>query len=99
MSDLHICLFGGFQIAHHADVTPDAKISRSAKALLAYLLLYRDRIHPRETLAVTNNERAKFSFPIECEMELEQIEYLKYVVALPHINNRICRLTEPIETN
>ena len=31
--------------------------------------------------------------------ELEQIEYLKYVVSLPHINNRICKLTASSEAD
>jgi hypothetical protein len=30
--------------------------------------------------------------------ELEQIEYLKYVVTLQHINSRVCKLTEPTKT-
>ena len=51
MSSLRICLFGGFQIAHHDDPTANSKITRGVKALLAYLLLFRHRIHPREVLA------------------------------------------------
>lgn len=51
MSFLRICLFGGFQIAHHPSVKADTKITRSAQGLLAYLLLFRHRIHPREALA------------------------------------------------
>ena len=51
MSSLPICLFGGFQITRKADVIPDAQITRSARDLLAYLLLFKQRIHPREMLA------------------------------------------------
>jgi len=51
MSSLRICLFGGFQITRKADVIPDAQITRSARDLLAYLLLFKQRIHPREALA------------------------------------------------
>lgn len=51
MSSLRICLFGGFQIAHHDDPGANSRITRSVKSLLAYLLLFRHRIHPREVLA------------------------------------------------
>jgi DNA-binding SARP family transcriptional activator len=44
-------LFGGVRVAHHGDPTADGKITRRVKALLAYLLLHRHRIHPREVLA------------------------------------------------
>lgn len=64
MNSLRICLFGSFQVTHPPSVEADSKITRSAKALLAYLLLYRHRIHPRETLAGLfwgdyNDERAR----------------------------------------
>ena len=64
MSSLRICLFRGFQIAHHDDPTANSKITRSVKALLAYLLLFRHRIHPREVLVGLfwgdhNEERAR----------------------------------------
>ena len=51
MSSLRIFHFGGFQIAHHHSGKADTKITRSAQGLLAYLLLFRQRIHPREALA------------------------------------------------
>ena len=50
MSSLRVCLFGGFQIAHDSDPTANNKMTRGVKALLAYLLLFRHRIHPREVL-------------------------------------------------
>jgi len=51
MSSLRVFLFGGFQIAHHDHPTANSKMTRGVKALLAYLLLFRQRIHPREVLA------------------------------------------------
>ena len=51
MSSLRVFLFGGFQIAHDGDPTPNNKMTRGVKALLAYLLLFRHRVHPREVLA------------------------------------------------
>jgi DNA-binding SARP family transcriptional activator len=51
MSSLRVFLFGGFQIAHDGDPTANNKMTRGVKALLAYLLLFRHRIHPREVLA------------------------------------------------
>jgi len=51
MSSLPICLFRGFQIAYQSSFKADTKITRSAKGLLAYLLLFRHRIHQREALA------------------------------------------------
>ena len=50
MGALTICLFGGIQVAH-ADRLAEVKISRTVKALLAYLLLHRHRVHHREVLA------------------------------------------------
>jgi len=50
MSTLRIRLFGSVRISHTGNKT-EAKITRTVQALLAYLLLNRDRIHPREVLA------------------------------------------------
>ena len=50
MTALRICLFGSIRIAR-ADWASELKITRAVQALLAYLLLYRHRIHPREVLA------------------------------------------------
>ena len=51
MSSLRVFLFGGFQITHDDDPTANKKMTRGVQALLAYLLLFRHRIHPREVLA------------------------------------------------
>ena len=51
MSSLRVFLFGGFQLAHDDNPTANSKITRGVKALLAYLLLFRHRMHPREVLA------------------------------------------------
>lgn len=50
MNLLKIHLFGHFQLDHagHQDTV---KVTRVIQGLLAYLLLYRHRIHPREVLA------------------------------------------------
>jgi len=45
-----ISLFGKFQTLHHNATTAGLE-KRKAQELLAYLLLYRNRPHPRETLA------------------------------------------------
>lgn len=50
MDALRISLFGEFQIFHDKRSNP-TKITRMVKKLLAYLLLNRDRIHPRAVLA------------------------------------------------
>jgi DNA-binding SARP family transcriptional activator len=51
MSSLRIFLFGGFQLANDEDTTANSKMTRGVKALLAYLLLFRHRLHAREVLA------------------------------------------------
>ena len=50
MSTLTIRLFGGFQIAHEA-WERELKVTRSVQNLLAFLLVERHRLHPREVLA------------------------------------------------
>ncbi len=50
MANLQISLFGSIRIAH-ADWATEVKITRAVQALLAYLLLYRQRVHSREVLA------------------------------------------------
>ena len=50
MATLRISLFGSIHVAHAA-WAPELKITRAVQALLAYLLLYRQRVHPREVLA------------------------------------------------
>ncbi len=50
MSVLRICLLGQVRIAH-ADSPSPVKVTHRIQALLAYLLLQRQRSHPRETLA------------------------------------------------
>ena len=64
MSSLRIYLFGGFRFTLPSYVGPLIQITRSTKALLAYLVLFRHRIHPREVLAGTfwadhSEERAR----------------------------------------
>jgi DNA-binding SARP family transcriptional activator len=49
MTTLRICLFGSVRISH-ARWDAEVKITRAVQTLLAYLLLYRHRIHPREVL-------------------------------------------------
>jgi DNA-binding SARP family transcriptional activator len=51
MSSLRVFLFGSFQLAHDEDTTANSKMTRGVKALLACLLLFRQRVHPREVLA------------------------------------------------
>ena len=50
MSTLTIRLFGGFHIAHEA-WEREMKVPRSVQNLLAFLLVQRHRLHPREVLA------------------------------------------------
>lgn len=50
MSVIRISLFGRFQALPH-DASRSGLEKRKGQELLAYLLLYRDRPHPRETLA------------------------------------------------
>jgi DNA-binding SARP family transcriptional activator len=50
MSILRICLLGQVRIAH-ADSPSPVKLTHTVQALLAYLLLQRQRSQPRETLA------------------------------------------------
>lgn len=50
MSVLRICLLGQVRIAH-ADSPSPVKLTHTVQALLAYLLLQRQRSQPRETLA------------------------------------------------
>ena len=50
MNTLHVTLFGQFQVRLGKQVVTDL-YSRKAQELFCYLLLNRDRSHPRETLA------------------------------------------------
>jgi len=50
MAILQVFLFGNVRIVH-AGWASEVKITRAVQALLAYLLLHRHRIHPREVLA------------------------------------------------
>lgn len=50
MGVLRISLFGDVRVTHE-DGLPEAKVTRTIQALLAYLLLQRHRNHPREVLA------------------------------------------------
>ncbi|MFQ5854953.1 MAG: BTAD domain-containing putative transcriptional regulator, partial [Anaerolineae bacterium] len=50
MSILRISLFGDVRIARD-DWSSEVRVTRSVQALLAYLLLQRHRVHPREVLA------------------------------------------------
>ena len=50
MSVLRISLFGSGHIANH-DSSGERKVTRTVRALLAYLLLYRQHTHSREVLA------------------------------------------------
>ncbi len=64
MALLDIHLFGGFRLIPNGECKQTSKIARSAKALLAYLLLFRHRIHSREMLygifwADHSDQRAK----------------------------------------
>lgn len=51
MGVLHISLFGSVRVTHGRGLSEEAKVTRTVQALLAYLLLYRHRAHPREVLA------------------------------------------------
>ncbi len=50
MSVLRVSLFGGVRIVYD-DQPSELKLPRMGQGLLAYLLLYRHRVHPREMLA------------------------------------------------
>jgi DNA-binding SARP family transcriptional activator len=50
MSLLDVCLFGSLEVRRGPDVLPGFEL-RKVRELFAYLLLFRDRPHPRETLA------------------------------------------------
>jgi DNA-binding SARP family transcriptional activator len=50
MSVLHITLMGQMEVVH-AGLPSTSKVTRVGQGLLAYLLLYRHRCHPREVLA------------------------------------------------
>ena len=50
MSILQVILFGSVRVTHNNWLT-EVKLTREVQALLAYLLLYRHRTHPREVLA------------------------------------------------
>ena len=50
MGALRICLLGVMRIKHEARPM-ETRIGRTVKELLAYLTLFRDRIHAREVLA------------------------------------------------
>jgi DNA-binding SARP family transcriptional activator len=50
MGVLRISLFGDIRVAHEGGRT-EVRVTRTVQALLAYLLLYRHRAHPREVLA------------------------------------------------
>jgi len=50
MGTLRIRLFGSVRITHDGQ-PPLAHVTRSVQSLLAYLLLHRQRLHPREVLA------------------------------------------------
>jgi DNA-binding SARP family transcriptional activator len=49
MATLQVFLFGNVRIAH-AGWASEVKITRAIQALLAYLMLHRHRVHPREVL-------------------------------------------------
>jgi DNA-binding SARP family transcriptional activator len=50
MRTLRICLFGSVRVSHDGQL-PTRHVTRSVQSLLAYLLLHRQRLHPREVLA------------------------------------------------
>lgn len=52
LGGLHVSLLGSFRIFHEGQSAPD-RVTPTAQALLAYLLLRRDRVHHREVLAGT----------------------------------------------
>jgi DNA-binding SARP family transcriptional activator len=49
-SALRICLFGSLNI-HRGEIREQVKLTRNTQELLAYLLVFRRRMHPREVLA------------------------------------------------
>jgi DNA-binding SARP family transcriptional activator len=51
MSLLHISLFGRFTVDHHGRPFAAGLEARKVQELISYLLLYRGRCHPRESLA------------------------------------------------
>jgi len=66
MSALNISLFGNVRIIHNHVCPIEAKLTPNLQALLAYLLLYKDRSHSRDILASifwgdSNGERARGS--------------------------------------
>ncbi len=50
MNALRVCLFGSVRIAHDA-WAGEVKVTRAVRSLLAFLLIHRHRMHPREVLA------------------------------------------------
>jgi DNA-binding SARP family transcriptional activator len=50
MSRLRVCLFGRFHIECGEEIVTDS-LPPKLQEMLCYLLLFRDRLHPRETLA------------------------------------------------
>ncbi len=92
MSVLHISLFGSVRIAH-GGWSSEAKVTRTAQVLLAYLLLYRHRAHPREVLAglfwgdrSENRARNCLStalWRLRCALEPEGIPRGTYLVTTP----------------
>ncbi|HXQ35306.1 MAG TPA: hypothetical protein VN843_14915, partial [Anaerolineales bacterium] len=50
MGILQVVLLGGVHVTHNNWLT-QVKLTREIQALLAYLLLHRNRAHPREVLA------------------------------------------------
>ena len=51
MSRLRISLFGRFRVEYDGRPRTKSLDSRKVQELFSYLLLYRDRLHPRESLA------------------------------------------------
>ena len=51
MSRLRISLFGRFRVEYDGSTHTKSLESRKVQELFSYLLLYRDRLHPRESLA------------------------------------------------
>ncbi len=65
MGLLHVSLFGCIRVAHD-EASMEIKMTHSIQALLAYLILFRHRTHPREVLAEIfwgdkNQERSRSS--------------------------------------
>ena len=92
MATLRISLFGSIHVAHAA-WTSEVKITRAVQALLAYLLLYRQRVHPREVLADLfwsdhSEERARGCLStalwrLRCALEPESTTRGTYLVTTP----------------